>query len=322
MALFIVGGSNSIFRDGWVAKLPGARNLSVGANTTLCGIFRCLLDDGPKGGDTIIWEYGVNEIVHGRALYAAETILRNLEHFLRLAHCRDWKVLPLMLIPRDEERDGLPAYYHSALQLFRHYGLTVVDANAAFRQKLGRIPAAFYKDPVHYRLDPEVTGRIGRMALDHLDLATCPVDASPIQAEGTIEIVKLRYSSIFINSIMSVPLVSMPIRLRMDGRGVIRSIVTLCRPGISSGIRARLSRNGKALANSRISTTCRVDKTLLKALSMDSVGDWSFRDGDVLSLRYINTGGLLYAEQGLRKRVQDVIIPDLDTLAGVLLERR
>ena len=83
----------------------------------------------------------------------------------------------------------------------------------------------------------------------------------------------------------------------------------------------RLTRDGETLADARISTTCKVDKILLKAVNCDNLGNWCFGPGDVLSLRYINTGGRLYAEQGIQKQVLSVIIPDVDTLAGILIER-
>lgn len=322
MALFIVGGSNSIFRDGWVAKLPGARNLSVGANTTLCGIFRCLLDDGPKSGDTIIWEYGLNEIVHSRMLYTTETILRNLEHFLILARRKRFKVLPLMLVPRKEElSDVMPGYYFDALDLFKQYGLTVVDASYEFRRRLGSVPSSYYADPVHYRRDDDVCGEIGRAVEKFLPEARIPLSAQPKLANGNIDLVRLRWSTIFENSIMKIPLTEMPVRIRMDGYGVARSIVAICRNGDSSGIRIRLTRRSTVLADARVSITCRNDKTILKAVNLDNVGNWSFCEGDILSMRYINAGGVVYAEQGLIARLRSVITPAEDALAGIIVER-
>lgn len=320
MALFIVGGSNSLFRDGWVAELDGARNLSVGATTTLCGIFRCLQQEGPRPGDTVVWEYGINETVHGRSLYAPQTILRNLEHFIRLAGLRGWKLLPLMLTPLPEERRGLPPYHGAALALFRDYGLSVVEANAVFRKTLGSVPADHYQDPVHYRRCPQVSGAIGRMVSDSLHRAAVPIQRPAAHAQGVMRSLALRGSSRFRNSIMSLPLTRLPLRLRLEGRGTVRSLVALCRPGIPSGIRVRLVRDGQALADARISTTCRVDKTLLKALNLDDLGDWSYRPGDILALRFISAGGLLHAEPGLARRVSDVIAPADDALAGILVE--
>lgn len=321
MTLFVVGGSNSVFRDGWACKIGDARNLSVGATTTLCGIYRCLQPDGPKAGDTIIWEYGVNEIVHSRKLYGTEVILRNLEHFLRLANQRNWKVVPLMLVPQLEEREGMPAYYQLALDLFRHYGLSVVDVSAAFRRSFGKVPCDYYTDPVHYRRDDDVAGQIGRMVQEALRFAARPSDAMPLRARGELGQIEFKEASRFTNSIMSVPLTSLPATFNMDSQGIIRALVVLCRPGITAGIRMRLTRQGEALADARISTTCKSEKTLLKALNTDNLGDWSFKTGDRLALRYIEKGGFLYAEQGLQRRVQAVSVPNVDTLAGILVER-
>lgn len=321
MTLFIVGGSNSLFRDGWTGKFPEAKNLSVGATTTLCGIFRCLQPDGPKIGDTVIWEYGVNETVHSRRIYDTDVILRNLEQFLRMANQNKWKVLPLMLIPQVEEREGTPEYYHHALGLFKYYGLSVVDVSANFREKLGQVPADYYTDPLHYRRDEEVAGEIGRMVQKSLCTAACPINVEPVRSNGKLELIELPASSWFENSIMSLPLINMPVALRMDAPGIIRSVIVLCRPGVSAGFRIRLIRQGEALADARVSTSCKAEKTLLKALNADNLGKWAFKAGDRLVLRYIQKGGILYAEQGLRRKLESVSIPDCDTLAGILVER-
>ncbi|WP_313350195.1 hypothetical protein [Paracoccus sp. (in: a-proteobacteria)] len=328
MSIFIVGGSNSIYRDGWSSEISGAHNLSVGANTTLCGIFRCLLDDGPQSGDTIIWEYALNEIVHVRELYAQETLLRNLEHFLRLAGRNNWKVLPLLLVPRQEEiYDIIPDYYYHAIDLFKHYGLNTVDVSAEFRNRFGSVPSSHYSDPVHFRRDADVTGEIGRMVKNALPDAMSPREPNPIRTSGDIVALNLERSSRFANSLMSIPLTEMPLSIHMEGSGVIRSVVVICKQEDASGLRVQLTRpqrwrwKRRVVADSRISTTCRNDKTLLKALNLDNVADWSFEPGDILSIRYIKTGGAVYAEQGLKARLRAVTIPDRDTLAGILVER-
>lgn len=83
----------------------------------------------------------------------------------------------------------------------------------------------------------------------------------------------------------------------------------------------RLTRGSEVVADARISTACKQDKTLLKAMNLDNVGDWSFEPGDVLAIRYIDLGGWLYAEQGLMKKVNPAVIPGVNTLAGVIATR-
>lgn len=321
MSNFVVGGSNSIFGNGWTSHIGAFTNLSVGANTTLCGTYRCLLDSGPKRGDTIIWEYGLNEIVHCRVLYDHRVVIRNLEEFLRLASFEGWKVLPLMLIPRREAREGLPAYYDEALRLFARYGLKVIEPNQVLHRSFDRVDENIYSDPVHYLRRDDITGIIGRMVADRLNDVAIPDASTCLQTTGTPELIEFPTGSVFENSIMSIPLARMPLRIRLSGRGAIRSLITLCRPGLLTGIRMRLTRGSEVVADARISTACKQDKTLLKAMNLDNVGDWSFEPGDVLAIRYIDLGGWLYAEQGLKKKVDPAIIPSVDTLAGVILAR-
>lgn len=114
-----------------------------------------------------------------------ETLLRNLEHFLRLSRQRGWKVLPLVLVPKLDELAGrLPDYYFLALDLLKYYGLDVVDVSAEFRRRLGRVPESYYNDPAHYRRCDEVTGEIGRMVRNALDKARRPLDVSARRGEA------------------------------------------------------------------------------------------------------------------------------------------
>lgn len=321
MSVYIVGGSNSLFRDGWTTYLGPITNLAVGANTTLCGTYRCLQEHGPKCGDTVIWEYGLNEIIHCRVLYDLPVVIRNLEEFLRLAGSRGWKILPLLLIPRKEAREGMPAYYEAAIRVFKHYGLSVIEPDQEFRRSSVRVDETHYSDPAHFHRRNDITGLIGRMAAERLDAAAIPEAHTHLVSSGTLELIELPVNSTFKNSIMTIPLSGMPLRIRLRGHGEIRSLVTLCRPYTSTGIRMRLTRGGDVKADTRISTTCKRDKTLLKALNLDSVGNWSFEPGDFLGIRYIDIGGWLYAEQGLKRKVEQTIIPTFDTLAGVIAVR-
>lgn len=113
----------------------------------------------------------------------------------------------------------------------------------------------------------------------------------------------------------------MPIRIEMEDFGVIRSVIAVCRYGDSTGMRIRLGGRRKVLADARISTTCKRDITLLKAVNMDNLGNWAYAPGDVVSMRYINVGGNLYAEQGLKARLDSATVPPRDSLAGILVER-
>ena len=62
MGLVIVGGSNSLLRDGWASQLaarcPGETmvNLSIGAAPSLMGFYRLLTSDTCPPGSTVIWE--------------------------------------------------------------------------------------------------------------------------------------------------------------------------------------------------------------------------------------------------------------------------
>lgn len=326
-----MGGSNSVFRDGWVSFLSPVvsdpvRNLSVGASTSLCGLYRALLPDGPQAGDTIIWEYALNEAVHVRRRYALEPVLKNTEHLLRLAASRGWRFVPIILMPRsDAQRPERPEYYDQVIGLFREYGVEPLDITASLCAAL-RVPSLgdqHYSDSMHLVRSAEVMGHLAERAGAALTEASIPQRAMPIRTGGRVPtLLAFRQPGRFENSIMSLPVAAAPLRLRLAGSGAVLSVVCVCRPELQQGLRVSLMRGGELAADARVSTTSAKSMHLLKPVALEQIAGtaWEFGPDDRLVLRPLRRGGRVHAEQGLLPRLADLTSDDYPSIAGVLAE--
>lgn len=327
MAVIVMGGSNSIFRDGWISRLPADLplvNLSVGASTSICGLYRALLPDGPGPGDTIVWEYALNESVHVRQGYALANVLKNVAHLLAIAADRGCRFVPLIFMPRgDEQQPECPDYYARLIELFRQHGLQPVDISASLRDELGveRIPDEYFSDGMHYARSDLVMDHIGRRATEALDLARVPErPVSGLTCGRTVRLLPLDQPDRFENSIMSVPVVAPPLRVRLQEAGSVLSVVCICRPNGNFGLRARIMRRGKPVADGRFSVSSRKDMTLLKPIAFENLGNWKFQPGDALVIRPASRPGRYYAEQGLRRRLSGLDNAAHPSVAGILVE--
>lgn len=326
-----MGGSNSVFKDGWVAhlaqRLPEpVRNLSVGASTSLCGIYRMLLEDGPQPGDTVIWEYALNESVHVRRGYDLDSVLRGVEHLLRLCADRGCRFVPLIFMPRvDEAKPERPPYYDALLALLRDYGLEAVDIAPRLRAARGvqTLPDECYQDGMHYQRSDEILGLIADSVAEALPAGAVPARETALRIAGrTVRLLEFDKPARFQNSIMSIPVAEPPLRLPLRGEGALLSVICVARPDVMSGLRASLMRAGEHVANARISTTSVKDMNLLKPISLENIPDtdWRFQDGDTLILRASRNGGLYHVEQGLKRRLTSPDQAPYASIAGVLAE--
>lgn len=167
--IFVFGGSNSLLRGGWVEKLTAratgrfeVKNLSIGAATSVMGIYRLFTSD-IRPGDIAVWEYGVNDQAYPKAPFGT-LLIENLLWFLKLARGRGAHVIPVMMYSRAygtlHAQDGtLSPYAREALKIFAHYDLPCFDFAAVFAKRFGLGASAktalraLYSDRNHYQLD-------------------------------------------------------------------------------------------------------------------------------------------------------------------------
>lgn len=332
MTYFIIGGSNSIFKDGWVSLFSEqvsepCVNRSVGSTTTLAGIYRFLLPDGPAADDCVIWEYALNEVNHIRRRYDADTVLKNVEHFILLCRQRGCRLAPLIFTPlREEAAPKRAGYYQKLHELFAHYGVAVFDVSTAYRQHFGvdRIPDENFQDNLHYAKTPAMLDFIADGTVALANLATIPKPTDPIYTAGrALGLIEGFQDETFGNSLMTIPVANVPASIDLTSGGRIIAIYALCFTGFDSGIRMELHDTGGEPKKMRFSTTHKDKKDipLLKAISLEQAGkgDWPFSPGCQLKFFPARKGGAFYGETGVKTELQDPVRPP-PVISGVLVE--
>ncbi|WP_405404201.1 hypothetical protein [Paracoccus sp. Ld10] len=160
--LYVIGGSNSLMRGGWVHHLTSmvtlkykVVNKSVGAATSLMGIYRLMTEDIPSNA-TIIWEYSLNEQNHFRHGQSVKSLIYHCEWFLELCARRGIRVLPVLFRNLSEMAVGSPTQWRHALgEMLTERGLTAFDLETPLKLRCsreGKPVAEFYADEAHYRL--------------------------------------------------------------------------------------------------------------------------------------------------------------------------
>lgn len=332
MTYFIIGGSNSIFKDGWVSLFSEqvsepCVNRSVGATTTLTGIYRFMLPDGPATGDCVIWEYALNEINHIGRGYDPDIVLKNVEHFILLCRQRGCRLVPLIFTPRREENaETRDPYYQRLRELFTHYGVAFLDVSDAYRKafKVDRIPADHFIDNAHYAKTPAMLGFIANGAVALAKAATVPGPADPLYTAGrTLALIDGFQEDTFSNSLLTIPVAKVPSSIDLTSGGRVIAIYALCFTGFDSGIRMELHDTGDNAKKMRFSTTHQDAgrKPLLKAISLEQAGngDWLFSPGYQLKFFPAKKGGMFYSEFRVKTELQDPVRPP-PVISGVLVE--
>lgn len=339
MSFYVFGGSNSIFRDGWIVGFSErvgqpVLNRSVGATTTLTGLFRFLMqgeESTPEAGDCVIWEYALNEVNHVARGYRHEILLKNVEHLIILCRDRGCTFVPLIFTPLWQERaPRRDLYYDMLTELFAAYGVRPFDVSTAWRRHSGvpRMPDALYLNNPHYARDPQLMAFIANGAAELADMAQIPAAIAPLYTGGRhVALAMLPEHDHYENSLMRVPVARLPLSIEMMGHGRIAAICVLCQSESERGIRVQLLKAQDQMRQMRFSTTNQSDRrVILKAVSLENaIGPhwsdrWTFGPGDKLRLSPARKPGDFYAEHELR---EFLVAPDISAparISGILIE--
>ncbi|GKY87532.1 hypothetical protein [Sinisalibacter aestuarii] len=261
MAVYVIGGSNSLKSDGWTSRFravePDFVNLSVGATTSITGLYRILTHPGITRGDVLIWEYALNEANRVSNGQSMRTYLAHLEHLLRLARDRGLLVAPLIFTPRHlEKRAQRSRYYDRLFALLAHYALVPFDVSAELRRSLGvpRLPESSFRDKLHYAHDDEMLDFICQGAQRAVRQASVPAPAKPRYVRGErLRLITDFANDSFANSIMQLPVARPPFTFTYPARGEITAItyVSETRPmTFQVGIHGRRERSPISVAAS------------------------------------------------------------------------
>jgi hypothetical protein len=158
--MFLFGGSNSLLRGGWSEDLIAAAgggfeviNRSIGAASSLMGVFRAEISADMQPGDVAVWEYGINDFNHFRSGVPVAILIENLGWFLQSCRNRGVHVVPLLMQSRRQMgMQQADPYLTAARDLFHRLSLPFHDCQPATQQDIaasGDIKAV-YRDGQHY----------------------------------------------------------------------------------------------------------------------------------------------------------------------------
>jgi hypothetical protein len=174
MNILVIGGSNSLLKDGYVPHLEQAlaargpvtvRQLSVGATSSLAAIGRLLDTPGDTDVDVILYEYSINDAGHfgWRPDGGASWLL--CFHLLIKAAARLYPNAVFVPLVFAMQRFAVPSvsnpFYDYQRDWFAALGLSAIDVRRWLADLfLDRPPAWLYRDDAHY-VTPYATALIG-----------------------------------------------------------------------------------------------------------------------------------------------------------------
>ena len=191
MTIYISGGSNSLKKDGWVPKLhevlgsqTDLRNISIGGAPSQMGAYRSLFSISMEAGDTVLWEYAINDELHiDLRGYEVDTLLNGVEWLLRGCHQRGIKFAAMVFRTRRRHLRPTDCTYTEKLAaLFRRYDVPVFDVNAEFairRPRKDGVQASHYSDNAHYDTEKSIMKMIVKGAVEMVEQARVPADGGP-----------------------------------------------------------------------------------------------------------------------------------------------
>lgn len=336
MTIFIYGGSNSLRKDGWAPVFAKRLedetivNRSIGAATSLMAIFRLLTnaETGPKPGDTLVWEYALNEVNHIRQGYDRQTMNRNVERFIRECLRRRVNLVAAIFTPRSEEwADARDPMYDDLKSMLKHYEIIDFDVSLAWRKARGaaRMAKALYLDNAHYGSDAELLEFIAEGVQSAIRLARVPRDAAPlsIAADSPLVVQLATADSVYKNALISVPLAAHRSTLVLGTAGRVIGAAALVYADTRSALRLEHSRIGHAGSWLNLSTTGigKAEKPILKVFSLEAAGAaWDVLPGDELEILPLRRAKPIYAEYHVKANLVGMDASQPPAFIGLVIE--
>lgn len=203
MKIIVVGGSNSMREEGYVYDLEklfhGVEilNRSLGASTSSMALFNLIDRNEIEPGDLVIWEYALNDTNHiVRMGYDQRMIMRMVEHTIRICSSRGAAFLPVILTPREIEREVAPIPYRTALHfLFNAYGIPFIDLSLEVRARfqVPHIPLEDYEDENHLLRNGRVFAYLAELIAEKVRLGVkAPEPACPVylKVDQTVHVLR------------------------------------------------------------------------------------------------------------------------------------
>ena len=288
--IIIVGGSNSLRKNGWVSCFEEAYtgphsidNMSIGGASTIMGVYRSFFSNNIRKNDVVVWEYALNDANFfeiGKC--RIEILLRHVEHLIRRCAQKGALFVPVIMSTlRQESRRGLDQYRAQLHYLFSHYKIDFLDVSFHMRHKLGApaLGREYYDDGNHYALGGEVVSEIGKILPEYIK-NSLPIDINKFRPLFVPRGVQVRLidnfdngdSNIFENSVFRAKTHTpgdQPIVARNDsfGAGFLTGLVVVT---TSKGGVIDLGINGEKYAISLVSDERSFRKPVLKFITLSA----------------------------------------------------
>ena len=319
MTIYISGGSNSLLKGGWVQRLrqrlPQEQeliNISIGAAPSQMGAFRCLHTIDLQPGDTVIWEYGVNDANHIDARgYTNVELRKALEWTIRHCRARGAKFAAMVFQPENrEKRQRVTQYRKMVHRICGRYGVDFFDVQLAFLAQhpdRKRIPPRYFTDNAHYRTGDELMGLIVDGAMGLLETARVPGPA-PDTGTGDLKVYnrfeggeaeEFKNRAVTIRTWRPGP---QGLRQELTGSGRIVGLVMTSTP--KGGV-FDLSVGDRKMRLSASYQEKDFDKTLVKFVSIPTLlgEDIRFEGGTSVAISWADTAEGMLADYRFRKKL-------------------
>lgn len=340
MTVYIAGGSNSLKRDGWTRTFrethtADAVNLSIGATMSMMAAARLYLAPQVAAGDTVVWEYGINDLNHLARGFPLPVLLRHIEYLLNDCAARGAHVLPLYLRPLWVESPTVqPRYpsdnwrgYEGALyDLFGRYGVPILDFSRHYRETTGasRVPDRVYSNRNHIATRPDLMHMIASAVADRLPGHRPAARLGLYNASRTLRIETGFCTRTFTNAALSLPVTPGPAAFTAPPDGPARRVTGLLVLTHKKGGALRVSWPGGSRKVSVSNPEAgRFDRHTLKFISFEYLFGFApeLAPGETIAMdRHDAPGGVLARLQGFARPDRQAGAGRLALIAGIATE--
>lgn len=344
MTIFVLGGSNSLRQGGWTTTfgdMTGADvvNLSVGATTSVLGAVRLRLAEEVQTGDTVVWEYAINDVNHLARNYPLEALLRFVEHTLRECADRGVRMIPVVLRPRWLEplhatsllrnprwvwAPPLWRQYHSSLRrLFDRYNLDTFDFTDRYRSRTGKahVVKEDFEDGAHIRRGDELMRMIAEGVAERLPGRVPQAQRERYTAGKSFWIHERYCEESFENRILRVPITTLPRSIEIPAAHEGTSVTGILALTHPMGGALRLEWPGAAGKVSLSNRKKGFGKHTFKLLLLEYLlGEAPrLRTGEKLDLSWAETPGEYPSEYQMRSKLGAKALGSREARVGGLL---
>jgi len=338
MTIYVAGGSNSLIARGWIHHLieltdEPVVNLAVGATSSRMAAYRALFTVDIQPGDTLVWEYALNDYDHVEIGYfSSDDLLGYVERLILECGRIGAAFVGLILKPpRTESLVHDPPHYRKLGLLFDHHRVAYFDLSATLRVELGvtTLSSAFYEDHAHLLRSPALMDRLARATINMLDAPTPPVCGSPIYvtSSGLAFHEPPRHLTRFTNALLDLGASAPPLVVESvpAGEALVGLVLTTSAAGgaVRVSTRQHTVECSSTYLQRGVPGAHRFTRPLLKIFALDRIvdGAWIIEAEDPVEISWADGLGPFHPNLGMAAELDRTEASGRETLVmGILTE--